>query len=142
MIALDTNVLVRFVVEDDAAQHRRSSALIASARERGEALFLSQLVLCELVWVLGAAYGLSRAQIASALTELLRVAQVVVEDFDQVRRALDAYMGGEGDFADYLIRERARAAGCETVKTFDRVLLHEPGFSAPDDEGTDGDVPK
>jgi len=50
---------------------------------------------------------------------------------DRITRALDAFTAGRGDFADYLLHEHARRAGCETVATFDRVLLKEPGYTAP-----------
>jgi predicted nucleic-acid-binding protein len=131
MIALDTNVLVRFLVEDDPDQAERAASLVERAERSGEPLLLTQVVACETVWVLDTAYGFRREEISGVLQEVFRARQILLEDEDSLRRALDAYRGGEGDFADCLIRERARAAGAEAVATFDRVLLEEPGFIEP-----------
>ncbi len=131
MIALDTNVLVRFLVEDDENQSRLATRLIRGAIEREEQLFISDIVMCETVWVLSSAYSFSRVEILEALAALLRARAVVFALTDRLARALEAYAAGKGDFADYLIREHARAAGADTVATFDRSLLKERGFSKP-----------
>ena len=131
MIALDTNVLIRFLVEDDEQQSRLATRLIEGAIERDEPLFISDIVMCETVWVLSSAYRFSRAEIVQALSGLLRARAVVFTSSDRLARALDAYAKGKGDFADYLIREHARAAGADTVATFDRSLLKERGFTKP-----------
>jgi len=131
MIALDTNVLVRFLVEDDPKQSRQAARLIEKAVASGEPLFISDIVMCETVWVLGSAYGFSRADIAGALANLLRAKSVVFASTDRLASALEAYRGGKGDFADYLIREQAHAHGADQVATFDRALLKEPGFFPP-----------
>jgi predicted nucleic-acid-binding protein len=129
MIALDTNVLVRFLVEDDDAQSRKATRLIEKALKRDEALFISDIVMCEMVWVLSTSYRFSRSEIAGVLGDLLRGRGVVFDSSDALARALQAYVAGKGDFADYLIREHAQAAGADTVATFDRALLKEEGFS-------------
>jgi len=131
MIALDTNVVVRFLVEDDENQSRLASRLIRGAIERKEPLFICDIVMCETVWVLSSAYRFSRREIVGALIELLRARAVVFDSTDRLARALEAYSSGKGDFADYLIREHARTAGADTVATFDRSLLRERGFSKP-----------
>ncbi|MBA3259840.1 MAG: type II toxin-antitoxin system VapC family toxin [Gemmatimonadales bacterium] len=131
MIALDTNVLVRFIVEDDARQTAAAAKLIDQAVAADRPLFISGIVLCEFVWVLGGSYRVPRAEIARVLRELLRARHLAFDAPDQLVRALDAFLHGKGDFADYLIREQGRAAGCDTVATFDRALLKERGFMAP-----------
>jgi predicted nucleic-acid-binding protein len=131
MIALDTNVLVRFLVEDDEKQTRVASQLIRDAIEREEQLYISDIVMCETVWVLSSSYRFSRAEIVEALAGLLRARAVVFTSTDRLARALEAFVTGRGDFADYLIREHAVAAGADTVATFDRSLLTERGFSKP-----------
>ena len=131
MIALDTNVLVRFLVEDDADQTARAAALLARAEREGQPLLVSEVVACELVWVLESAYGFGRAEIARALGDLLSVRALDFLRLDALQRALAAYAGGRGDFADYVVREVARDAGCEAVATFDRAILKEPGFVKP-----------
>ena len=122
MTGLDTNVLVRYLTQDDPAQARRVNALLAEASRRGERCAIAAVVLCELVWVVAEAYRVDRAPSAGVLVRLLDTAQFVVEDRDQVRRALQDYRGGPGDFADYLLGWRNRQAGCAVTATLDRGL--------------------
>jgi len=131
VIALDTNVLIRYLIEDDVKQSAAAAALIERAIAHHEALFISDIVVCETVWVLGVSYHVARTKIAAVLRELFRVRHLMFSATDLLIRALDAYESGKGDFADYLIREHARAAVCESVATFDRVLVPEKGFTAP-----------
>lgn len=131
MIAIDTNVLVRFIVEDDETQASRVARLIERATDEDEAIFVSDIVLCELVWVLSVSYRVARAEIVATLNRLVQAKQLAFADADRVRRATDAYAKGKGDFADYVIREHARDAGCTVVVTFDRPLHKEALFVAP-----------
>lgn len=131
MIALDTTVLVRYLVEDDARQTALAAALIDRAIREDQLLFISDVVLCETVWVLSGAYGFAQAQIAAVVRDLLRAKHLAFSVPDQLTRAHAAYAAGKGDFADYLVREHARGAGCDEVATFDKVLLRERGFTAP-----------
>lgn len=128
MIALDTNILVRLVLYDDAAQAKAAERLVVRTRREQTHLFVSDIVLCELVWVLTRRVGLSRPDIAGAIDQLLRTELIVVADSGIVDRALAAYRTGNGDFADYVIREQARASGATEVATFDRILKGEDGF--------------
>lgn len=129
--ALDTNVLVRFLVEDDATQAAAAAAVVERAVAADEPLFVSDIVLCETVWVLAGSYRVPRAEILAVLRDLLRARHLAFASPDQITRALDAFGKGKGEFADYLIREHARTAGCDTVVTFDRALLNERGFARP-----------
>lgn len=131
MIALDTNVLVRFLVRDDPAQSGAARRLVAGAIERFESLFVPEVVVCETVWVLTASYKVSRAQVIATLRDLLRARHLEFSAPERISRALDAFEKGKGDLADYLIREQSHAAGCEAVATFDRKLLREGGFLKP-----------
>jgi predicted nucleic-acid-binding protein len=119
LIGLDTNVLARYLVEDDPEQSRRATLLVDRALAEGERLFVTQIVLCELVWVLDSAYGYPRQEIVSVLRDLLRTRQLVIEDLDSTRKALERYAAKGGDFADFLIVERCRRAGCARVASFD-----------------------
>ena len=122
MRGLDTSVLVRYLTQDDPAQARKANAVIAETVARGEQCSINAIVLCELVWVLQAAYGIDRDTVAMALDRVLDTAQFVIEDKDLVRRALEEYRRGPGDFSDYLIGWRNRQAGCSDTATFDRSL--------------------
>jgi predicted nucleic-acid-binding protein len=131
VIALDTNVLVRFIVEDDDEQTKRTVRLIEDALAKDEPLFVSEVVLCEAVWVLARVYKLSKEELVQTLRALLQAREVDIQAKEGVRRAVDAFAGGKGDFADYVIREVATAAGCDRIATFDKALLGEPEFFRP-----------
>ena len=130
-MALDTNVLVRFLVEDDKMQGARAAKLIRRAVAEARPLYVSDIVVCEVVWVLTSAYRIARSEVVAILQQLLRAKHLVFSTPERLARAIDAFDGGRGDFADYLIREHARSAGYAQVATFDRALLREPGFVAP-----------
>jgi predicted nucleic-acid-binding protein len=122
MMGLDTNVLVRYLTQDDMAQGRRASVLVADTVAKGDRCFIGSVVLCELVWVLRGAYGLDKATVVSVLERILATAQFTIEQRDVVRRALEDYREGKGDFADYLIGHHGLEAGCRATATFDRRL--------------------
>ena len=128
MIAFDTNLIVRAILGDNARQAAAVEREIKNAVRRGSPIFLSDIVLCELVWVLGRSARLARAIIAAKLADLLATELNTVTDEEAVGRAIEAYRTGKGDFADYLLRERALAAGATEVLTFDSALRGEAGF--------------
>lgn len=118
MTGLDTNVLVRYVMQDDPRQSARATRLIESftAEEPG---FVALVVVLELVWVLSGSYRVGRAQVAAALESLLRSKELVVDRADLVAQALRRYRDAGADFADALIERIAVAAGCPVTMTFD-----------------------
>jgi predicted nucleic-acid-binding protein len=122
MIGLDTNVLVRYLTQDDVRQAKHADALVAEAVGSGTRLFVSSVALCELVWVLRGAYAVDKPTIVMALERVLATSQFEIDQKDIVREALEDYRGSGGDFADYLIGRRGREAGCDKTATFDRRL--------------------
>lgn len=118
MIGLDTNVLVRYLAQDDAKQSAKATILIESLTH-SQPGYLSHVVLIELVWVLQRCYGASREVVTDTLERLLRTQGLVVQEAEQVWQALRIYRQG-GDFADCLIARVAMAAGCDEVVTFDK----------------------
>jgi predicted nucleic-acid-binding protein len=128
VIGLGTNILARYLTQDDPAQSRRANAVITEASRRGDRCAVNTVVLCELVWVLRNAYGVDRGTVAATLEKILDTAQFVIEDKDLVRRALADYRHGPGDFSDYLIGWRNRHAGCSETATFDRALSRSELF--------------
>ena len=128
MIGLDTNVLVRYLTQDDPAQSRRANRFIADSAARDELLHLSTIVLCETVWVLRWAYGAAKADILRSLSRILDTAQFSIEDADACREALASYSQGQGDFSDYLLGGRNGRAGCSVTVTFDRKLRRSELF--------------
>jgi predicted nucleic-acid-binding protein len=128
VIGLDTNVLVRYLTEDDPAESRRASDLISTVTARGGKCFVSAVVLCELAWVLRGAYEVSKADLLITLEQILATSQFVVGDKDVVRRAVEAFQHGRADFADYVIGALHAQAGCGKTATFDRRLRQASGF--------------
>ena len=122
MIGLDTNVLVRYLVQDDRAQCSRVDRLFMDGLAGERRFHIPLVVLCELVWVLESGYDLKRTAIADALERVLITAQFTVESKDVVRSALSDYAAGRGDFADAIIGLTNREAGCSSTVTFDRSL--------------------
>lgn len=122
MIALDTNVLIRFLVRDDEPQAQRARVLLEACREKGETCLVTNPVLCEVEWVLESVYKASRANIGAALRILQTTPPFVLEDAALVERALRSHARGKGDFSDYLLGEIGEARGARTTFTFDRNL--------------------
>ena len=128
MIGLDTNVLVRYLTQDDAAQSRKAAAVIDDAIAHSERCVIGPIVLCELLWVLRDAYDIPKGQLIDVLDRILATRQFDVIDRARVREALEAYRTGRADFADYLIGTINAAAGCAETVTFNRQLRGASGF--------------
>ena len=118
MTGLDTNVLVRYIMQDDAKQSAKATTLIESL-DADRPGFISVVSILELYWVLTSCYDLNHDQVKMALEVLLRTKQIVVDRADQILRALRVFESGKADFADCLIERTAASAGCEQTLTFD-----------------------
>lgn len=117
MKALDTNVLLRFVIRDDENQFARATSFLSS-RTPDDPAFISLIVLVEFVWTLRQRYGHSRSEILSLVTTLLETRELAFEDEDELSAIVaDA---DRGDLADHLISYCARRAGCSSTVTFDQ----------------------
>ncbi|WP_428310226.1 PIN domain-containing protein [Hydrocarboniphaga sp.] len=131
MIALDTNALLRWIVGDDAAQHKKIVAALDQATRKRQRVFIAEIVIVETLWVLRRSYKLTHVEAANALKQLLSASLLVIENEALIAQALLAYSRGHGDFSDYLIREHARAAGATPLLTFDETLLADTDFESP-----------
>jgi predicted nucleic-acid-binding protein len=118
MIGLDTHVLVRYLMQDDAKQAAKATRLMESLTVEVPG-FVSIISVVELGWVLTSAYGLTRSQLEQALEALLRTKELVVDRADQVLQALRIFKATKADLADCLIERSAAGAGCEQTMTFD-----------------------
>lgn len=127
MIALDTNVLVRYMMQDDAKQSPRATRLI-EALTGEEPGFVPVVALVEVVWVLSGSYGLDRAQVSEALEGLLRSRELRLDRADLVIQALRRFSAGNADFADCLIERIAADAGCTDTMTFDAGAARSAGM--------------
>lgn len=128
MTGLDTNIMVRFFVKDDVRQAAKASDCIKKIVSDGGSCFVNVTVLCELVWVLEAAYKYSRPEISGLLERMLATRQFEIESKDIVRQAVQDYRRGSADLADYLIGRINHANGCERTVTFDKALKNSAFF--------------
>ena len=128
MIGLDTNVLVRYIMQDDAKQAALANKLIEGLTEASPG-YISLVGIVELVWVLSTSYGLSRDQVAEALDLLMRSKELVVDRADLVLQAQRRFAKGGADFADCLIERIAHAQGCQATMTFDAGAAKAAGMT-------------
>lgn len=119
MISLDTNILVRFLTQDEPRQARAASDLISGLTEDNPA-FVCREVLVELVWVLERSYGFSRSKIAGALVGLLAAIELIIEEADSVGAILHLYDGKGFGFSELMIRQASRRSGSQHLATFDK----------------------
>ncbi len=120
MKALDTNVLVRFLVADDAKQARIVRRLFEQAEENREVLFVPLPVTLETIWVLESVYVISRRDIIDALQKLLLMPFLSFGAQDALQKLIHSARNGNEDLSDVLIAHVAIESGCSTVLTFDR----------------------
>ena len=120
MIGLDTNVLVRYLAQDDAVQSARATRLIERELSEREPGYISLVVLVEACWVLRLLYGATASDVRETVRDLLDARQLSVEQRAAVTRALQRLGDEAGDIADALIGECASEAGCERTVTFDK----------------------
>lgn len=128
MRGLDTNVLLRYLANDDVQQSQIARDLLLTAEADKKRFFISTVVLCEVIWTLAARYRLDRPSLVSVVEEILSSALFEVQDRDLVRRALSDFRQGRADFSDYLNGWQSWRAGCEHTVTFDKKLKGEEGF--------------
>jgi predicted nucleic-acid-binding protein len=128
MKGLDTNVLVRYLTQDDPKQAAMATEVIEEAAAKEEKMFLHPLVFCELIWVLQSAYGFPKADILKVLERILRTAQFEISEKDLLWLALTDYRSGKGDFSDYYLGRANERAGAKVTLSFDTALNGEPRF--------------
>lgn len=122
MVGLDTNVLVRYITQDDPRQAKMAEAAIEKAVAGGVKALLQPIVLCELVWVLESAYRYGKTEIVAVIEQVMRTVQFEIIEKDVVWKALEDFSEGSADFSDYLIGRAYEHAGAKTTLTFDRSL--------------------
>jgi len=128
MIGIDTNILVRFLTQDDPVQALQAERLLTTQCSAAQPGWISIIALCEVVWVLGRGYRYPREQIVLAIAQLLRTAELEIEDSDLVRDALERFAAGKYDFADALIGLRNQRRGVSETYTFDQNAATLPEF--------------
>jgi predicted nucleic-acid-binding protein len=120
VIGIDTNVLVRYIAQDDPAQSKRATALVERECSESSPGFVGLVALVELVWVAESCYAASREDVAQIVRRMVGCRQLVVQDAEVVWQALRLFEQGRADFADCLIDRSAARAGCKRTVTFDK----------------------
>jgi len=120
VIGIDTNVLVRYFVQDDPGQTALASELLTMRCTAESPGWINRVVLCEFVWVLERAYKCPRAEIAGVIEVLAQTAELQIEDLGSVWTAVRVYRRDNVDFADALLSSVNLGHGCGTTVTFDR----------------------
>jgi predicted nucleic-acid-binding protein len=120
VIGLDTNVLVRYIAQDDVIQSALAVKLIEKQCSADQPGFVGLVSLVELVWVSESCYGATKKDVVELVRRLLSTKQLLVQDAETVWKALLMFEAGQADFADYLVERVARAAGCASIVTFDK----------------------
>jgi len=120
MVGLDTNVLVRYLAQDDPIQSRRATQIIEEQLTEEHPGFISLVTIVETVWVLGRVYGLSTEEVAEAVERILQADTLVVQNEQQTFTAMVALKTGVGTFSDALIGALGAWAGCTGTLTFDK----------------------
>ena len=120
MLAVDTNVLVRLITNDDPKQSLRAQLALDTELNAGRECMVGHIVVCEVMWVLKGLYGYSLAQCQATLAALLAFPGLRFEAVPVLLSAAKAWQTQGGDFADHLIGAQMQSLGCEAVLTFDK----------------------
>jgi len=127
VIGVDTNVLVRYLTQDDPKQSPLAARFLERELSREHPGYVPSVVLCETVWVLSRTYKLERAVIAGILDRILAVESLEFEHVEEALLAVEDFRTSKLGFADCLFLHVARRMGCEALATFDRDLARLPG---------------
>ena len=128
MIGIDTNVIVRYIVQDDPEQSKAATRLIEQACTIDNPGFINQIVLCELVWVLRRSYKQDKANIYHVIEQILQTDRFLIEDIQLVWKALQAFKESRADFADCLLGQKNLQAGCDYTATLDDAASQLAGY--------------
>lgn len=128
MIGLDTNILVRYLTQDDPAQFRKASEIIEKQLSGRDPGFISIVTMVETVWVLDRAYGFAPEKIALAVERMLQTDVLAVECEQEIFTAMTVLKDGTGGFSDALVAALGERAGCSHTLTFDKKAARLKGF--------------
>lgn len=128
MTGIDANILVRYVMQDDAVQSPKAAEVMERRLTEDDPGFISIVAMAETVCVLARTYGLSNVELAAAVERMLESDALVVENAQEVWIAMTAVREGRASFADALIAELGASAGCSRTLTFDRKAARLPRF--------------
>ena len=119
MIGLDTNVIIRYLAQDDSIQSSKASKLIDSLNEENKG-FISLVTIIEMVWVMQGPYQATKLETIHILNLLLQVHTIQVENASVILQAIHVYANSAEDFADCLIERSAHHVGCKVTMSFNK----------------------
>ncbi|MEY4589629.1 MAG: hypothetical protein RL497_1705 [Pseudomonadota bacterium] len=119
MIGLDTNVLVRYIAQDDPKQSAQASDIIGALSTTNPG-YITLIGLVELVWVMKSCYGASKPEMVAILDKILRTQELTIENAATALQALQLFSTTQADFSDCLIERSSAVAGCSQTFTFDK----------------------
>lgn len=128
MKGLDTNVLIRYLVQDEPRQAYLASRFIEENCATEASCYINHIVLCELAWVLESNYMQGREEISAVIERLLLVSQIEIAEVEVVWRALADFRRSNAAFSDHLLGRSNQFMGCESTLTFDKKGSTHPGF--------------
>jgi predicted nucleic-acid-binding protein len=131
MTGLDTNILVRYLTQDDPVQSRQAAEIIERRLTNASLGFVSVVAMAEIAWVLDRAYGFTTKEIAAAIERMLQIEVLLIQHEEEVFAAMIALKQGRASFADVLIAELGARVGCVHTLTFDQKALRFARFQLP-----------
>ena len=120
MIGIDTNVLIRYIAQDDVAQSRRATKFIENECSVDTPGFVGMVVLVETVWVSESVYAATRRDVANIVRRILGIKQLVVQNAEVIWQALRLFESSKADFSDCVVIRAAENEGCQRIVTFDK----------------------
>jgi predicted nucleic-acid-binding protein len=129
MIGLDTNVLVRYIAQDDIKQSALATNLINSLTQESPG-FITLISVVELVWVMQSCYQSTKQEVVKILETLTATRELTIENSETVIKAIRVFSNSKADFSDCLIERSANKAGCEYSVTFDDDAIKHAGFKS------------
>lgn len=129
MIGLDTNVVIRYLVQDDKKQSDLATQFIEKTLTVEEPGYINHVCLCEITWVLQRCYGVTKPQLQAIIESLLTTKQFLVENVEVAWKSLRAFNESGAEFSDALIGQANVYHGCEFTVTFDKKASSLSGFN-------------
>lgn len=128
MIGIDTNVLLRFLTQDDLQQAQIAEDLISKYYHKEKSILINNIVICEIIWVLEKGYEYSKKQIKDALKSILSTMEFTFENLEILWVSLEEYEKYNTDFSDILIGNLNLSLNCSTTLTFDKKTSNLQSF--------------
>lgn len=129
MIGIDTNILVRYLTEDDKEQSLIAAELLETYTGKTNSIFINNIIICELIWVLDRGYKYKKKQITDVIKQILSTEEFAFERQDVLWLALDQYNQNNADFSDCLIAELNKYHNCQKTFSFDKSVTKLNGFT-------------